>query len=157
MTHVAKKEDNTLYEQRVSDARMEHQQLFSSLQSLSQMMWTGYGAFFALNTILATGISYSYSDNIKNINHDFLVLFRTLIAILGIFTSVTAIIAACRITNAMEVTSARGKKLEEEVLFARLFHEFHSYSRGFPILTTIGSALFGLLWFIVLIYMLRNR
>ncbi len=49
-------------EQRVLDVRLEYSLLVTNFVTLANMFWVGYGAFFTINTLLATGLGVSYSD-----------------------------------------------------------------------------------------------
>jgi hypothetical protein len=132
-------------DQHVCDARMEYGHLLTAYLSLANMFWVGYGAFFAINTLLATGLGLSYSDAAKPVNPTFLTLTRFLIPLTGIIISVIAIYTAKLIRDMQRLACERGTELEK-LLFARMFSRLKPYSESFPSGTTIGSLLFMAIW-----------
>lgn len=137
---------NKTEEQNIVDARMEYGHLLTTYLSLANMFWVGYGAFFTINTLLATGLGFSYSVTAnKSLEKTFLPLVHVLIPVTGMFISVVAIYAAVEITNFLGLINKRGRELET-LLFARIFTGLQSYSDRPPIWTIIGSLLFLELW-----------
>lgn len=132
-------------EQHVLDARMEYGLLATSLISLANMFWVGYGAFFTINTLLATGLGLSHSAASHGINATFLNIVHVVIPITGMFISCVAISAAYNIRKMQRLVVVRGRELEK-LLFARTFSELKTYSESFPTPTAIGSILFGVIW-----------
>jgi hypothetical protein len=130
----------------ILDARMEYGHLVSSFMSLVSMFWVGYGAFFTLNSLLAAGLSYSYSESWKSFDKAFLAFIHYLIPCVGIFMSAVAIYAALMLVKMQRAICVRGIDLETRLLHAQIFHGLKPYSHRFPSATVIGSALFGLLW-----------
>src|SRR2546430_16759007 len=106
--------------QRIEDARMEYGHLFTAYASLANMFWLGYGAFFTVNTLFATGLGLSYSDAAKSLNPKFLTLVHILIPAAGMFISIIAIVVARQIVFFQKLVDKRGTELES-VLFARIF------------------------------------
>lgn len=138
--------ENELNEkQNLLDARMEYGLLITTYTSLAQMMWIGYGAFFTLNTLLATGLGFSYSDGSKVFSRWLLKLTHAGIPAIGIVIAIIAIYAAIQIRQMLAVTNDRGRELEV-LLFARMFSRSEAYSRKKPFATIVGSLLFLLLW-----------
>jgi hypothetical protein len=132
--------------QRILDARMEYEQLLSTYVSLANRFWVGYGAFFAINTLLATGLGSSYvTEAAKSLDPKFLTLVRILIPVTGMFISLVAIYVAWEIVKFQRLANKRGRELEK-LLFARIFTELQPYSQRFPKGTTIGSLLFFVIW-----------
>jgi hypothetical protein len=136
-------------EQSILDARMEYGLLLSTYTSLAQMMWLGYGAFFTLNTLMVTGLGFSYSDGAKVLDAWLLQLVHVAIPLIGIVISIISIYAAIEIRRMLALTNKRGRELEE-LLLARMFSRTEAYSRKKPVATVVGSFLFMLLWVSVL-------
>ena len=136
-------------EQQIVDARMEYGHLLTIYVSLANMFWVGYGAFFTINTLLATGLGFSYSETAKSLDKTFLTLVHVLIPVTGMFISLVAIYAARMITKFQGLIDKRGRELET-LLFARIFTGLQPYSERFPIGTTVGSLLFLALWVVAL-------
>jgi len=119
--------------------------------SLANMFWIGYGAFFTINSLLATALGVSYSDAAANAIHKIaLHAIQILIPATGIFISFVAIQAARMIRKNQRLAVMRGRKLEE-LLFARIFEGLEPSSNKPPTSTTIGSLFFGVIWFAALI------
>lgn len=134
---------NKTEEQNIVDARMEYGHLLTTYLSLANMFWVGYGAFFTINTLLATGLGFSYSETAKSLDKTFLTLVHVLIPVTGMFISLVAIYTAMAITKFQGLINKRGRELET-LLFARIFTGLQPYSA--PIGTIIGSILFLALW-----------
>jgi hypothetical protein len=47
-------------DRRILDARLEYGHLLTTYMSLANMVWIGFGAFFTMNTLLATGPGFSF-------------------------------------------------------------------------------------------------
>jgi hypothetical protein len=109
------------------------------------MFWVGYGAFFTINTLLATGLGLSYSETAKLLDKTFLTLVHVLIPATGMFISLVAIYTARAITIFQGFINRRGRELET-FLFCRIFTGLQRYSGRLPIGTIIGSLLFLVLW-----------
>jgi hypothetical protein len=137
--------ESDTHEQRITDARMEYGHLLATYLSLANMYWVGYGAFFTINTLLATGLGLSYSEAAKLLDRTFLLLAHILIPTTGIFISVVAIYAAKSIADFQGKINERGRELET-ILFARIFTGSRRYAERFPKGTAIGSLLFLALW-----------
>ena len=136
--------------QSLLDARMEYGLLMSTYTSLAQMMWVGYGAFFTINTLLATGLGFSYSDGSTALSSSLLRVIHIAIPAIGIVISMIAIYAAIEIRRMLALTNARGRELEG-LLYAKMFSRTEAYSRKKPIATVVGSLLFMFLWAGVLV------
>jgi hypothetical protein len=134
-----KREDNAIL-----DARMEYNHLISGYVSLANMFWVGYGAFFTINSLLATALGVSYSQNAQSMDFRFLILIHVLIPLTGIFISACAICAAVKIANRMRLAEQRGQELESTLLSAVIFHRLHA--RSAPVWTNIGALFFAALW-----------
>jgi len=132
-------------DQRILDARMEYDHLLKIYLSLANMFWVGYGAFFTINTLLATALGFSYSSGAQSFDETFLKLARPLLSVTGMFTSLIVIYAAIRINKFQILVKRRGRELEK-LIFARAFTELQPYSKSFPTGTTIGSLLFLAIW-----------
>ncbi len=132
-------------DQRVVDARMEYGHLLTTYLSLANMFWVAYGAFFTINTLLATGLGFSYSESAKSFPKSFLTGVHFLIPVTGIFISLVAIYAAIQIVSLQRLAKKRGRELET-LLFARIFTELQPHADGLPMGTIIGSLLFLALW-----------
>ncbi len=137
-------------DQRILDARMEYGLLMGTYLSLAQMMWVGYGAFFTINTLLATGLGFSYSNSSGVLDKWLLKIIHILIPITGIVISIIAIYAAKEIASLRRLANLRGRELET-LLFAKTFLELQSYSEKKPTATAIGSLLFFTLWLTALV------
>jgi len=142
---VLPKIGTTQEDQRVLDARMEYGYLLTNYMPLANMVWVAYGAFFAINTLLATALGLSYSDAAKIFDKKFLIAVHLLLPITGMFISLVAIVAGRQIVHFQRLASKRGRELEV-VLFAKIFVELEPYSNRRPIGTTIGSLLFFAMW-----------
>jgi hypothetical protein len=134
-----KKADNEIL-----DARMEYGHLMSNYMTLVNMFWVGYGAFFTINSLFATALGISYSDNAKGMDKRFLYLIHVLIPLTGIFISACAIYAAVKIADSERLIQERGRELESTVLRAAIFRGLQE--RGTPVWTIIGALFFAILW-----------
>ena len=133
------------------DARMEYTLLVSTYTSLANLKWIGYGAFFTLNTLLATGFGYLNSTSPSNMDLTFINVARLIIPMAGIVVSMIAIKTVFEITNMMLLTNERGRELES-LLSAKFFDKAMPYSLKKPIATIVGSLFFLVLWTVALIY-----
>jgi hypothetical protein len=130
--------------QRILDARMEYGHLITTYISLANMIWLGYGAFFTINTLLATGLGFSYSETAKSLDQKLLTLVHVLIPVTGMFISLVAIYAAVLISEYERLAVMRGRELET-LLFAKIFKQLSAAK--YPVGTIIGSLLFFAIWF----------
>jgi hypothetical protein len=137
---------STTPDNEILDARMEYGHLVTSYMSLVNMFWLGYGAFFTINSLLATALGVSYSTNADSMNPKFLFLIHVLIPSTGIFISWCAIYAARQIADTQRLIEERGKGLESTVLRAAIFHGLGKHPRTTPVLTIVGAVFFGALW-----------
>ena len=137
-------------EQMLLDLRMEYPLLVSAGFTLANMYWLGYGAFFALNTLLATALGASYSDRSSSLSAVSLKIIRVAIPVTGIVISCIAIYAAYLIASFTRTVIARGTAIDA-ILNTRMFRPIKNHSRPFPWATSIGSALFAVLWIAALI------
>src|SRR5476649_1436447 len=137
-------------EQAVLDARIEYGHLVTTYVSLTNMFWIGYGAYFTINSLLATVLGISYSDSAaKAMDKVAIHAIHVLIPITGMFISYVSIATARMIRDAQVLAALRGRALEN-LLSARMFESIGPLSMKFPIFTAIGSCLFGALWFAAL-------
>lgn len=132
--------------QEIEDARMEYGHLMSNYMSLVNMFWIGYGAFFTINSLLATMLGLSYSRDIATFNSKFLLLIHILIPATGIFISACAAYASIKIVEMQKRINERGRALEDTLLHAHIFQGLRSYSERSPIATILGSGFFALMW-----------
>ena len=137
-------------DQAVVDARMEYPLLVSTYTALAQMYWTGYTAFFALNTLLGTGFWFSYSSSVASSNPAAIAAVHRGFPVAGVAISLIAIFAAVQIRSMQALTNARGRELEL-LLQARMFSRTAAYVQKQPIATILGSLLFMAFWVFVLI------
>jgi hypothetical protein len=131
------------------DARMEYGHLVTAYLALANMMWVGFGAFFTINTLLATGLSFSYTTSATAIPQKFLHILHVAFPVTGACMSVIAVYAAILISNVRKRTRDRGVELEN-LLSARMFTSMHPRSGSFPFATAIGSFCFFVIWGTVL-------
>ena len=96
----------------ILDARMEYGLLMSNYITLANMFWVGYGAFFTINSLLATALGVSYSQTAQPLDAIFLLLVHVLIPITGIFISACAIYAVVMIADNQRLVEQRGREIE---------------------------------------------
>lgn len=135
-------------EQKILDARMEYDQLLTTARTIEQMWWVDVGAFFAVNTLLATALGFSCSSVVTsnlNLNQSFIKLLQFLIPITGIFFSFAASYTAIALRKMTRCTTERGIELEE-ILFSKIFSILIAHSNSTPWLTICASSLFGFMW-----------
>lgn len=153
MTVVSRKGESDVAkkDQAILDARMEYGHLMTTYVSLANMVWIGFGAFFTINSLLATALGVSYSDSAaRAIDKVAIHALHILIPATGIFISWVAIHAAQSIKNAQHLAVLRGRKLEE-LLYARIFEGLEPFSSRPPTATTVGSLFFGAMWVAALV------
>ena len=131
--------------QEIIDARMEYGFLVTNYVALANMFWVGYGAFFTINTLLATGLGLSYSATAADLGPKVLMLLHVIIPVPAIFISIVAIITALEIRKFQRITNDRGLQLEV-LLFARIFENLRPQSQKYPLPTILGSLLFMTIW-----------
>ena len=136
--------------QQLLDFRMEYEQLSIYVRFLANMMWVGISSFFAMNTLFATALAFSYSKGLLNLDSNFIRIAHIFIPIIGAFIAVVAMITARSIVDSFKFVISRGKELEE-ILFAKTFTKFDKDSHLSAVSTVIGATLFLLLWVGVLI------
>ena len=133
----------------ILDARMEYGYLLSNYLALANMVWVGFGAFFTLNTLLATGLGFSYSTTYSGKNepfgNEFLPFVHVLIPVTGMFISLVAIYTARKIDIMQGLIVKRGREIEA-LLAAETFQYLAPNSGRFPVITTVGSLLFFTIW-----------
>lgn len=138
--------DLTRRENLILDARMEYGHLVSTYMSLVNMFWLGYGAFFTINSLFATALAVSYSQNAQTMDPWFLFLFHLLVPIAGIFISSCAIFAALLIVRNQRLTEQRGCELEKSVLGSQIFRRMQGRASKYPHWTMTGALLFAAMW-----------
>jgi hypothetical protein len=136
-----KKKDNDIL-----DARMEYGHLMTNYMSMVNMFWLGYGAFFTINSLLATALGISYAQSAQSIIPTFLLLIHILIPATGIFISMCAIYASWMIVKMQRLINERGRELESTLLSAKIFRASQRYSERSPAATICGSIFFALMW-----------
>jgi len=136
-------EPSANHEQQVVDARMEYELLVKTTENLANMMWLGYGAYFAINTLLATALAFSYAPN--SADSYLLRTVRIGIPVVGIAIAIIAMRTALEITKHRHAAIERGQELES-VLFARIFFRLKTQSAKWPTATIVGAALFLVIW-----------
>ena len=127
------------------DYRMEYAALMTAYTSVSNMYWTGYTAFFAVNTLLATGIALSLSTEETLSAANLLQLAHIGLPLIGMSMSIIALYAAFEIRRHQAAIAKRGREIDT-YLSTNSFTSLPSGREGFPIATAIGSALFFLVW-----------
>jgi hypothetical protein len=130
-------------EQRL-DARMEYGHLITVYLALANMMWIGYGAFFTINTLLVTGLGFSYAEIAKSISGSLLFFLHIAIPITGMCMSTIAVYAAILISKTQNKTRDRGIQLEQ-LLSAKMF-TMRARANSFPYATAVGSSCFFVMW-----------
>jgi len=130
-------------ENEILNMRMEYGHLMSGYMSLVNMFWVGYGAFFTINSLFATALGVSYSQNAQSMSPSFLFLVHLLIPMAGMFISACAIYAAILITTNLILVATRGRELEVK-LRSEIFRRMHIHK--FPGWTTVGALFFAALW-----------
>jgi hypothetical protein len=146
-------EKEELQERRL-DARMEYGHLVTVYVAAANMMWVGFGAFFTINTLLITGLGFSYTEIAKAFSPSVLFFLHVAIPLTGACISVSAIYAANLISDAHDRIRERAIEIEK-VLDAKLFaHATRSPSR--PYATNIGSLCFFVMWGLILYAVLTN-
>jgi len=133
-------------EDEILDARMEYGYLMSNYVTLVNMFWVGYGAFFTINSLFATALGVSYSQNAQSMDSWFLFLIHVLIPLTGVFISGCAIYAAIKIVKNQRLIEERGRELESTVLRAMIFQRLQIHSRRSPGWTIMGALFFAALW-----------
>jgi hypothetical protein len=130
--------------QTVLDLRMEYPALMTAYAAVSGMFWTGYTAFFAVNTLLATALGLSYSAGGGYAGSRFIKLAHMMIPAIGMFIAVAAVYAAHLIVRHQNLIISRGMQIDGTLAtrsFTQLMHQ-----KGFPVATAFGSALFFVTW-----------
>ena len=145
---------NERREQRL-DARMEYGHLVTVYLALANMMWLGFGAFFTINTLLVTGLGFSYTDTAKSISGRLLVFLHVAIPLTGMCMSSIAVYAAILISNAQKHTRERGIELEK-LLSAKMITRRSARAASFPYATAIGSSCFFIMWCGVLVAVIQH-
>src|SRR5262245_1882586 len=119
-------------EKRLLDARMEYGHLITYYIALENMFWVAYGAFFTINTLLVTGLAFTYADAAQIISDIFIRLARVIIPIIGTFISIGAMVTARKISKMQGLAVKRGCEIEENVLSANAFHLLRPNAGSFP-------------------------
>ncbi|MDM0106562.1 hypothetical protein QTH97_16570 [Variovorax sp. J22R24] len=141
-------------EQRIVDARLEHQQLITSFHLLMQIVWISYGAYFAVNTLLFTILGATFTETAAaTIKYPGPV--RVTIALVGIATACTSVYVAFEIWRLRKLNNARGQEVEQVVL-ARTFHRLEAFSNSPPIASYFGSFTFAAIWIAILTGVLQT-
>jgi hypothetical protein len=133
----------------ILDCRAEYGSLMTAYSSVSSMYWTGYTAFFAVNTLLATALGLSYSGQAATMAANFIKYTRIMIPMVGMAISLIAIHAARLINDHQKIIIDRGKELDG-VLATRSFTRLAPMRNSFPWATTFGSLMFLAIWGIAL-------
>jgi hypothetical protein len=150
---MAPKPEKELQEQRL-DVRMEYGHLVTVYLALANMMWVGFGAFFTINTLLITGLGFSYTEIAKAFPTQLLSFLRIAIPSTGVCISLSAMYAAKLICDAQDKIRERAIEVEK-LLGAKLFERAAS-SGSVPYATNIGSLCFLLIWGGILIAVFMN-
>lgn len=132
-------------EQRLLDLRAEYPLLVSAGFSLRNMYWLGYGAFFTINTLLATTLVFSYSERSNLLGSVFLTILHFFIPVTGVFISIVAVYTSYRINRLERIVIARGMA-KDKILYNRMFTSIEGHTQGFSWPTAIGSLLFLVMW-----------
>jgi hypothetical protein len=134
---------------------MEYGHLVTVYLALANMMWLGFGAFFTINTLLVTGLGFSYTEIARSISETLLFFLHVAIPITGMCMSLIAVYAAILIFNAQKNARERGAQLEK-VISARMFTTTVARAASFPYATAVGSSCFFIMWSGVLVAVLRH-
>jgi len=132
-------------EHNLENLRIEYPLLVSASFSIHNMYWLGYGAFFTINTLLATAFDLSYADGSTKLPSVCLMVTRFIIPIIGIFISIVAIYTAHLINKTQSAVISRGVEIDA-VLHTRMYSLIADQGQSFPWSTAIGSVLFMLIW-----------
>lgn len=135
------------------DARMEYGHLVTVYLALANMMWVGFGAFFTINTLLVTGLGFSYTETAKAMPADLLYFLHLAIPVTGACISLIAVYAANLIRDAQRQAHARGSELET-LLSAKMFGATAAVS--FPYATALGSGCFFTMWGAVIAAVIKH-
>ena len=148
-----KQEKEQLQEQRL-DARTEYGHLVTVYLALANMMWVGFGAFFTINTLLITGLGFSYTEIAKAFPAQLLTFLRIAIPSTGVCISLSAIYAAKLICDAQD--KIRERAVEVETLLAAKLFERATRSGSVPYAANLGTLCFLRIWGCILIAVIMN-
>ncbi len=126
--------------------RFEIHELVDLLKQSTSMIWTGYGAFFTVNTLLATGYGFLLGYE-ADLPLYFSVVLEFLISFCGIFMSFCAYRVIIIIQNIQTKILVRGAELDRE-LGTRVFEMIPKSVQDYPFGTVIGSILFAMIWLV---------
>ena len=129
----------------------EYEHVVDLLKYSSQMIWTGYGAFFAANSLLATGYGLIFSRGYSNGFTAFVLFSQIVISITGLFISLVAISVILTISYSQRALIARGLEIERQT-GAMLMTIFVKIAKGFPWATVLGSCLFSVFWLASIVF-----
>jgi hypothetical protein len=155
MMGMANDQDPDERRERRLDARMEYGHLVTVYLALANMMWLGFGAFFTINTLLVTGLGFSYTEIAKSISGALLYFLHVAIPLTGMCMSLIAVYAAVLIFNAQKQARERGAQLEK-FLSAKMFTTRAARASSFPYATAVGSSCFFIMWSGVLLAVIRH-
>ena len=148
-----KPEKEELQEQRL-DARTEYGHLVTVYLALANMMRVGFGAFFAINTLLITGLAFSYTEIAKGFPTQLLSFLRIAIPSMGVCIAVSAIYAAKLIRDAQDKIRERAMEVEE--LLADKLFERATRSGSVAYAANLGTLCFLGMWGCILIAVIMN-
>jgi hypothetical protein len=124
---------------------MEYAALMTAYSSTSSMFWTGYAAFFAVNTLLATAFGFSYSQVAAGQSTRLISAVRLGLPLIGMAMAVIAIHAAWMLRTHQKLIIGRGKEIDQS-LATRSFTLIGPEGEKRPVSTSIGALLFLLAW-----------
>ena len=148
-------DNSSLHEQEILDARMEYQQLVGSYQLLAQLVWVSYGAYFAINTLLATALGASFSTMVSDFAGTNMQVFRLLVPVVGIATACTSVYVAFELSRLRKLNNHRGREVEK-LLFARTFRDLQTHAGRAPTVSYFGSFTIAALWIAMLTVISHN-
>ncbi len=124
--------------------RFEIHEVMDLLKQSTSMIWTAYGVFFTVNTLLATGYGFllGYGGQIPN---NFSTSILLILALCGIFISYCAYTTIRLISDVQYRLHERGSELDRQI-GTRIFEMIPLKGVGYPWGTVIGSFIFSVLW-----------
>ncbi|MEL7467032.1 MAG: hypothetical protein AAFN27_01175 [Pseudomonadota bacterium] len=124
--------------------KFEIHELMDLLKQSASMIWTGYGAFFTVNTLLATGYGFllGYDSALPG---QLSATLQVAISVVGIFISYCAYSVILLVRRVQVRILQRGAELDK-VIGTQIFEMVLGQGQGYPWGTVIGSFLFAVIW-----------
>lgn len=133
----------------------EYEEIIGLLKQSSQMVWTGYGAYFTVNSLLFTAFGLIMTSDFARSDPVFALAIAVILAVIGIFLSAVAIVVIRSIAHTQHALVQRGKDLED-ITGAQLVSILGSARRSTPWPTIVGAMLFAALWCAVTLFAVPN-